>query len=135
MSEFLNWVMEWFGAELSDVLIFPSGKDKLRACSLETEVIGEREVIRGVYIAKKAPYGFIVSIEGSFLVGRRAKRHVVELSEEKFGRWMRGENVEIELPEKGIYLVKFGQVFAGSGYYDGRILRNLVPKGRTIEGF
>lgn len=130
----MNWVGEWFGAEISELLIFPSGKDKLRACSPELEGIGGREVIRGIYIAKKAPYGFIISIEGSFLIGRNAKRHIVELSEEEFEKWMRGEDIEIGLPERGVYLVKFGQAFAGSGYYNGRVLRNLVPKVRTVEG-
>ncbi|MCS7103794.1 MAG: hypothetical protein NZ992_07955, partial [Candidatus Korarchaeum sp.] len=81
----------------------------------------------------KAPYGFIISIEGSFLIGRGAKKHVVELNDEELNRWMRGEDLEKSLPEKGVYLLRYGDIFAGSGYYDGRALRNLVPKIRTLE--
>lgn len=133
MREFLDWVRDWFGSELRDLEIFPSGKDKLRACSPELREFEGREFIRGVYIAKRAPYGFIISIEGSFLIGRSAKKHLVELSQEELGRWMRGENLERDLPEKGVYLVRCGDIFAGSGYYDGRVLRNLVPRVRTVE--
>ncbi|MEM2543116.1 MAG: hypothetical protein QXR35_06615, partial [Candidatus Korarchaeum sp.] len=64
MREFLDWVKEWFGSELPDLEIFPSGKEKLRACSRELRELEVRDFTRGIYIAKKAPYGFIISIEG-----------------------------------------------------------------------
>lgn len=129
----MDWVKEWFGSELPDLEIFPSGKEKLRACSRELRELEVRDFTRGIYIAKKAPYGFIISIEGSFLIGRGARKHVADISDEEFRRWMRGEDLEKDLPEKGVYLVRYGDLFAGSGYYDGKVLRNLVPKVRTLE--
>ncbi|MEM2811179.1 MAG: hypothetical protein QW187_05045 [Candidatus Korarchaeum sp.] len=58
---------------------------------------------------------------------------MADISDEEFRRWMRGEDLEKDLPEKGVYLVRYGDLFAGSGYYDGKVLRNLVPKVRTLE--
>ncbi len=133
MIDFLSWVKRWFGVDLSDYSLIRSGKKRIRLLTKEAAEFDVRDVIRGVYLAKKAPYGYIISVEGSYIIGRRASRHIVELSEEEFDRWMRGENVELELSEKGVYLVKFGPVFAGSGYYNGEVLVNLVPKSRTVE--
>ncbi len=135
MSEFLAWIKYWFGVDLSGYKLIKSGKKRIRILTKDAEEFnaGGKDVIRGVYLAKKAPYGYIISVEGSYVVGKRAKRHVVELEEDEFDRWMRGEDVALKLPEKGVYLVKFGPVFAGSGYYNGEVLRNLVPKSRTVE--
>ncbi len=135
MSEFLSWIKYWFGADLSGYELIRSGKKRIRILAKDVAEFdaGGRDVIRGVYLAKKAPYGYIISVEGSYLIGRRAARHVVELDGEEFDRWMRGEDLPLKLPEKGVYLVKFGPVFAGSGYYNGEVLRNLIPKSRTVE--
>jgi len=130
----LRWVREWFGAELGDIRLIRSGKRRIRALSPEADDLEVRDVVRGVYLAKKAPYGYIISVEGSFIVGRSAKRHVVELDPEEFRRWMRGEDLRVVLPERGVYLVRHGPVFAGSGYYDGNKLKNLLPRSRTVEG-
>ncbi len=111
-----------------------SGKKKIRCTSREAADFKVKEdVVRGVYIAKKAPYGYIISIEGSYIIGRNALRHVVELDEGLFSKWMRGEEIRLDLAEKGVYIVKYGTIFAGSGYYDGKILHNLIPKSRTVE--
>ncbi len=133
MSEFLAWVKQWFGVDLSGYSLIRSGKKRIRILTKEAAEFDVKDVIRGVYLAKKAPYGYIISVEGSYIIGRGASRHVVELGEEEFGRWMRGEDIAVELPEKGVYLVKFGRAFAGSGYYNGEVLHNLVPKSRTVE--
>ncbi len=111
-----------------EVHFFPSGKRKVRAVVKEGSDV--KAHLKGVYVGKKAPYGFIISIEGSYLVGKGAKRNVVELDELSFRRWMLGEDLELNLPEKGIYLVRFQEAFAGSGYYDGKILKNLMPRVR-----
>ncbi len=110
-----------------------SGKKKIRCTSKGVADFKVNDVIRGVYVAKKAPYGYILSIEGSWIIGRGALRHVVELDENLFSKWMRGEDLPMKLDEKGIYIVKYGPIFAGSGYYNGDILQNLVPKSRTVE--
>ncbi|MDK2372982.1 MAG: hypothetical protein QI197_06345 [Candidatus Korarchaeota archaeon] len=133
MSEFLAWVKRWFDVDLSGYSLIRSGKKRIRFLTKEAAGFDVKDVIRGVYLAKKAPYGYIISVEGSYVIGRGASRHVVELSEEEFRRWMRGEDIAVELPERGVYLVKFGPVFAGSGYYNGEVLRNLIPKSRTVE--
>ncbi len=123
----------WFGVSLSEYRLIKSGKKRLRLTTPEALEFGVKDVVRGVYLAKKAPYGYIISIEGSYLIGRCAERHVVELAFDQFRIWMRGEDLEVDLPERGIYLIRHGRAFAGSGYYNGKILQNLIPKSRTVE--
>ncbi|RLG41425.1 MAG: hypothetical protein DRN78_04290 [Thermoproteota archaeon] len=132
VEEFIRWVKEWFGVEI-EVPLFKSGKRRIRASSYEAHEFGSESVIKGVYVAKWAPYGYILSIEGSYLVGKKARRHVVQLNREQFLRWMSGENLRMGLQEKGVYIVKYGKIFAGSGYFDGNELINLIPKSRTLE--
>ncbi|MCD6348973.1 MAG: hypothetical protein J7L91_05035 [Candidatus Korarchaeota archaeon] len=133
MSEFLEWVREWFGVDLSDLYLIRSGKKRIRGTTMEAGGLEIGDVIRGIYLAKKAPYGYIISIEGSFIVGKWATKHVVELDDEQFSRWMKGEDLVLELPERGVYIVRYGPIFAGSGFYSGKVLQNLIPKSRTIE--
>ncbi len=120
---------------MSNIVLVKSGNKRIRCISREAAdfKVKAKDAVRGVYIAKKAPYGYIISIEGSYIIGRNALRHVVELDEDLFSKWMRGEEISLDLTEKGIYIVKYGPIFAGSGYYDGEILRNLIPKSRTVE--
>lgn len=113
--------------------ILRSGRRKLRISTEEAARLEIKDVIRGVYLAKKAPFGYIISIEGSYIIGKLASKHVAELSKFEFSRWMKGEDIIKDLPDKGVYLVRFGSFYAGSGYYDGRVLRNLIPKTRTVE--
>ncbi len=124
----MSFLRERFGY-VPDLHFFASGKRKVRA--VVKEGADERADLKGVYVGKKAPYGFIISVEGSFLVGRGAKKGIIELNDEEFDRWMSGQDLELreDLP-KGVYIVKYQEVFAGSGYFNGRVLKNLLPRVR-----
>jgi NOL1/NOP2/fmu family ribosome biogenesis protein len=120
---------EQFEAELpEDIRFYMGGKSRVYAYkSCEFDEIASH---RGIYFGTIERDGLRLSIEGSFIAGKLAKKNVIELDEESFGRWMRGEDIEADV--KGYCIVKHGSYFAGCGKGNGRVLRNFVPKDRRV---
>ncbi len=84
----------------------------------------------GIYFGTLDGRGIRLSIEGSFIVGKLAKKNVLEVDDETARRWMRGEDIECSM--KGYVILKWKNFFLGCGKSNGRILRNFVPKNRRI---
>ncbi|HII29911.1 TPA: hypothetical protein HA317_02510 [Candidatus Woesearchaeota archaeon] len=89
----------------------------------------------GLYIGELRGGEFRLTIEGSQLLGRQAKRNVVEISRDQLKQWLSGQDVEIGRRDdfKGFVILHSGNDFAGcSRYKDGKLL-NFVPKTRRIK--
>ncbi len=93
--------------------------------------VGVPEYHYGLYFGTLERDGIRLSIEGSDIVGRIAKRGVLEVDDEKAMKWLRGEDIEVNV--KGYAIVKWGSYFLGCGKGNGRILRNYVPKERRLQ--
>ncbi len=120
---------EQFGFE-PDFELKEMGKRKIyayKACGIDVD-----EFHSGIYFGKLEKDGLRLSIEGSYLVGRKAKKGVVEISEEQAIRWMKGEDIEGDV--KGYVILKWKNFFLGCGKGNGKIIRNYVPKDRRIDG-
>ncbi|RSN77785.1 MAG: hypothetical protein DSO07_06015 [Thermoproteota archaeon] len=135
IDEFIAWFKDRFGGDIShlkDFLII-SGEKRIRMISPESREING--AIRGIYIAKITPFGFSLSIEGSQILGKYARKNVVNLSKEVALMWMKGEDIPLgdHSMEKGTVMVKYKWVFMGSGYFDGQKVRNYVPGERRLE--
>ena len=86
----------------------------------------------GMYFGEQMRDYVRLSIEGSQLVGKTAKKNVVEVTEEEAKRLMNGQDLEKECDVFGFVIVKCKNDFLGSGMYkEGKIL-NFVPKSRRI---
>ncbi|MCS7144130.1 MAG: hypothetical protein NZ879_03820 [Archaeoglobaceae archaeon] len=85
----------------------------------------------GIYFGKVEKDGLRLSIEGSFVVGRVAKRGILEVDEDKAMKWLAGENIEANF--EGFCILKWGQYFLGCGKGDGKLVRNYVPKDRRLS--
>lgn len=84
----------------------------------------------GLYIMKEEKDGIRLSIEGSQLIGSRAKKNVLVLDDYK--GWLMGKNVDVDTKLKGYVIVKCGDDFVGCGkVIDGKLL-NYIPKSRRI---
>jgi NOL1/NOP2/fmu family ribosome biogenesis protein len=119
-----------FGFE-PDFKLKGMGKRKIyafKSCELDIEAIHS-----GIYFGKLEKDGLRLSIEGSYLVGRKAKKGVVEVSEEEAIKWMRGEDIEYDV--KGYVILKWKGYFLGCGRGDGKKIRNFVPKDRRLAKF
>jgi len=88
----------------------------------------------GVYFGRVESDGIRLSIEGSFLVGPKATKNVVELDDERAKRYLAGESVEIENKElHGWVIVKWRSYYLGSAKAkEGRLI-NYVPKERRLK--
>lgn len=121
--------------------------EKLDYAFLETEkgkiYIANREIFDldiselkvnsvGIYFADTRS-GIRLSIEGSQIVGPKAKKNVVELDEKEARQWMEGNDLDRDAGESFVIL-KHGNDFIGSGKAtkEGRIL-NFVPKNRRLR--
>ncbi len=121
---------EQFDAELPETLRFYLG-GKNRVYAYKSCEFDEIALQKGLYFGTIERDGLRLSIEGSFIVGKAAGKNVIELDEENFKRWMRGEDIEASV--EGYWIVKCGSYFAGCGRGNGKILRNFVPKDRRVN--
>ena len=109
-----------------------------KECELDDENV--RNVRKGLYVGAIERNGFRLSIEGSFIFGRFAKKNVVEVDEERAVRWLEGEDIEVEVDGEveGYCIIKWGEYFLGSGLIrtEGRktVVKNFVPKDRRLRG-
>jgi len=85
----------------------------------------------GNYFASEEKDDIRLSIEGSQLIGPDAKKNVLELNDEKFKQWFKGEDVEVK-DEQGFQIIKHNDDFVGCGKAGNGILRNFIPKTRRI---
>lgn len=127
-------LFERYGIEKVPFVIVRSGKRKYRAATKEAVQIPKAQLV-GVYVMKETPFGLMLSIEGTQLFGPLARKNVFEISDEMVDEWMRGKDIEIgvdEKLEKGLVIVRCGNLYLGSGLYDGRRIKNLLPKARKV---
>ncbi len=92
---------------------------------------GIKKVFEGIYFGKIEKDGLRLSIEGSFIVGKVAKKGIVELSEEEAMKWLKGEDLIKEF--KGYCILKWGEYFLGCGKGNGKKILNFVPKDRRLR--
>lgn len=85
----------------------------------------------GMYLCE-IEKGIRLSIEGSQLIGPKAAKNVMEVSEDQVNQWLNGEDLETDEQFDGFVIIKYKKDFLGSGKYkDGKIL-NFVPKIRRL---
>jgi len=69
------------------------------------------------------------------IFGRYATKNVVKLNDEQLREYLQGKDVEVgevEGVDKGQVVVVYGEDVIGSGLYDGRRIKNQIPKARRI---
>jgi NOL1/NOP2/fmu family ribosome biogenesis protein len=76
--------------------------------------------------------GFRPSIEGSQIVGPKAKKNILEITEEEMNKWLKGEDFNVDTELKGFVLVKHKNDFLGCGNIKEGELFNYVPKSRRL---
>jgi NOL1/NOP2/fmu family ribosome biogenesis protein len=85
----------------------------------------------GLYFGEMKDKTLRLSIEGSQLIGPKATRNVLEVSEAEQMAWLKGNDLEKE--GEGFVILKHNDNYLGCGRAkDGKIL-NYVPKTRRID--
>jgi NOL1/NOP2/fmu family ribosome biogenesis protein len=69
------------------------------------------------------------------IFGKFATKNIIYIDEEQLKDYIMGKDVEvgeIEGVERGQVIVKFKEDVIGLGLYDGRVIKNQIPKARRI---
>jgi NOL1/NOP2/fmu family ribosome biogenesis protein len=89
----------------------------------------------GLYIGEFRAGEFRPGIEGSQLLGPKAKKNVISIGKEQLRKWFSGEEIESSEAASGYVFLKHGSDFVGCGrMVDGKI-SNFVPKTRRVKIF
>jgi NOL1/NOP2/fmu family ribosome biogenesis protein len=87
----------------------------------------------GLYIAEFRNDEVRLSIEGSQLIGKKAKKNILELDNKQARDWMKGNDLEIETKEKSFVIIKNNNDYLGSGKSTLDKILNFVPKSRRLN--
>ena len=74
-----------------------------------------------------------LSIEGSQLIGPKAKKNVHPVNEREMENWMAGDEIDCNEEYEGFVILKYNDDFIGCGKYSNRKILNYVPKERRIK--
>ncbi|WP_297436612.1 hypothetical protein [Thermococcus sp.] len=100
-----------------------------RPCGFDPKVRTDR----GIYFGRIEADGIRLSIEGSFLVGPKATKNVVELDDERARRYLSGEDIEVNAELEGWVILKWGSYYLGTGKLRGGRVHNYIPKERRLR--
>ena len=76
---------------------------------------------------------FIATIEGSQLIGPKAKKNILKITKHESRDWLRGENLTSKEKLKGLVLIKHNNDFFGTGKINNKEVINLLPKSRRLK--
>ena len=85
----------------------------------------------GLCLGEHSKDGFVLTIEGSQLIGPKCTKNVIELPDESVKNWLKGENIEADAPD-GVCILKCGKDFLGCGAVSRGIAVNKLDKNRRI---
>ncbi len=86
----------------------------------------------GLYIGKDDKE-LRLTIEGSQIFGKNARKNIHEISKEEVKIWMSGEDIPCDKIYNGFVIVKHKDNFLGTGKYKDNEILNYVPKERWIK--
>ncbi len=142
-------------------LFFKNSKNKIYLLSnfnnLANDLLKLRIENHGLYIGTLKNDGFRLSIEGSFLFGRYAKKNIVEIDEKQLNEWMKGYDLSLKSENQIMLynttnnksyfvsyskdltsinhrylLLKFNGFFIGCGRLIDGVIKCTVPKERRL---
>ena len=87
----------------------------------------------GMYFGEVNRGELRLSIEGSQMLGKSAKKNVLVLDEDDADKWMKGEDFDVETKLKGFVIIKNKDDFLGCGRIANGKLLNYVKKERRVN--
>ncbi|HLC56376.1 MAG TPA: hypothetical protein VJJ23_04025 [Candidatus Nanoarchaeia archaeon] len=119
-----------------DYVFLQNTKDKILITNREIAKIDLKKLRVdniGLYFCSLEKDGIRLSIEGSQLIGKYAKKNVANLDKEDIIKWMKGEDININEQVEGYVVIKNNNDYFGTGKYkEGKIL-NFVSKSRRLN--
>jgi len=137
IKEILALIKKKWGADFSTELVFlMNNEDKLflvnkEVFNLNLEKLRINSI--GLYFGEIKSNELRLSIEGSQMIGNKAKKNFVELNKKQAMDWLKGQDIDAEGDYRGFVILKHENDFLGTGKYkDGKVF-NYVPKARRFK--
>ena len=87
----------------------------------------------GLYFGELRDNELRLSMEGSQLIGAKAKKNVLELGDKESREWLKGYDSSLKLKERGFVIIKHNNDFLGCGKVVQNKVLNYVPKTRRLR--
>jgi len=134
---FLQLLKKQFGFEDKlDYAYLTNNKNKIFIVNRDIAEIDLNKIrinSAGLYIAEFKNNEVRLSIEGSQLIGKKAKKNIIELNEKQAREWLKGKDIELKAKEKGFVILKHNKDYLGSGKVKEDKILNFVPKTRRLN--
>jgi hypothetical protein len=133
---------ETFGISDLPYLLIESGKEKIRAFSgslSKDEIskiaeIAHVEVVGWYILRQEGENDLRLSFDAPLILKSQISKNIVELTDEQFHAWIRGNDVEFsEEIVKGNVVLKYKDDFVGCSKSNGLKAFNYVPKDRRLR--
>ena len=136
VKEIRNIVKAQWDAELPEGIFFLNTKEnKLFFTNHEITKINFNSFninTIGLYLGELQESQFRPSIEGAQLIGKDAKKNVVDLNDDETIQYLRGVDLEKDIENTGYIILRHGKDILGCGRKkEGKIL-NFYPKVRRL---
>jgi len=87
----------------------------------------------GLYLCEYRNDDVRLGIEGSQIIGPKADKNILELSDEQVKEYMKGNELEIDKENSGFLILKNSNNYFGCSKIKNRRLLNFFPKARRIN--
>jgi len=128
---------EQFGVEEKPNFVYLiNNKEKVYVLNRDIEKIDYESYwidSAGLYFGTYQKDGFRLSIEGSQILSKLAKKNVLELTKEQKHDWLKGNDVQTDETISRLVIVKSKKDYFGCGKVKEGILLNAVPKSRRLN--
>lgn len=128
-------IEEQWGTEIGDYVFMQKGDDIfITSRDIERIPIDRLRVNSiGLYMGELRHGELRLSIEGSQIIGKDARRNIFELDDSQKFSWIKGDDIDTGSEAKGFVLIRYGNDFLGCGKIkDGRVI-NYYPKSRRVH--
>ncbi len=109
----------------------------------ETVFVGTPEVMsfdsvrpmrRGIRLARIYPYSAKPTTFGMQVLGGRASRNLIDVSDEQAKLLINGGNLNVESDaDNGFVLLRWRGMVVGVGFYKRPVLKSQIPRFRSVE--
>tara|TARA_Y100000310_G_scaffold341964_1_gene443103 strand:- start:1585 stop:2037 length:453 start_codon:yes stop_codon:yes gene_type:complete len=137
IKEILKLIEDQWDAKLKpDYAFLKNNKNRIFIVNKDISKI-ELEKLRinsiGMYFCEIDNLGIRLSIEGSQIVGPKAEKNTVEITEQQVKQWLKGDDLEVDENYDGFVIIKHNNDFLGTGKYKENKILNYVNKSRRVN--
>ncbi|MBW2982093.1 hypothetical protein KY343_04390 [Candidatus Woesearchaeota archaeon] len=137
IKEILSLIKQQWNADIDlDYAFLQDKEDKIFIINKEFAEIDLTKLRinnMGLYIAQKMVDGLRLSIEGSQIIGPKAKNNILELDDKQTKQWLQGYDIEIKTELKNYVILKHNKDFLGTGKIKENKILNYIPKSRRLK--